>query len=604
MHRQIHFIKSFCSFVAFTVALSLQAQLPHLIYHATLSGDQSVPSVTTDGRGLLTFLFNADRDKVLISGLLTRLEGDVTGIALRLGKPGETGDLLLDLMPITIGRRIQGELAATPDLFRHLYNSRVYVSVSTAAYPLGEVRGQVVAETDLEFRGVLTGAEVVPPTNSQGVVFGGLHFPTGADDVYVAFAVTGLSGPMTGASICEAEPGANGPTVIDIPTQVPGTLTGIFETDEVPTDFFQKCMAGKYYVVVKTAAFPAGELRGQLSFLGHFCSFSAVNRLQQVPPPPSSTGFGMSHTVPNVTLDSLTTTVGIDGIIPTSATVRVGTPGTNGSILVDLESTSLKGVYTKTYPISPSGLTDFAQGKLYIQFGTAAYPNGEIRGQIKTNLRKGYAFDLCGDQMVPWNNSAALGMGMYSVDQADCYMNYLVMTDGLGGQPTEAYIWKGPPGQNGTKMYPMNPQVPLISGVGALKAGEGVLIEGGGAYMTVHSPLFPDGEIRGQIRRGTTCPLISDVSDLDGVVSEVRVSPVPFHETLQVYLSSTMITDARLVLRDVLGAEVAAQSIQLTEGENKVQISANGWPTGVYLLCLEVPGRSVSVLRTVVKGRE
>lgn len=603
MQKQLRCFICLCALFIFEDS-ALLAQFPHLIYHATLSGEQSVPAVTTDGRGLLTFLFNADRSKVAVSGLLTRLEGEVTGAALHLGKPGETGSELLDLMPITIGRRVQGELTVTPDLFRHLFNSRVYASVRTAAHPGGEMRGQVMAETDLEFRGVLTGKEMVPPTNSPGVVFGGLHFPTGADDVYVSFAVTGLSGPITGASICEAGLGANGPTVIDIPSQAPGTITTIFELDEVPTDFFQKCTAGKYYVVAKTAAFPAGEVRGQLSFLGAFCAFSAVNRLQQVPPPPSSAGFGMSHTVPNATLDSLTTTVGIDGISPTSATVRVGAPGTNGTVLADLESTPLKGVYRKTYPISPAGLTDFAQGRLYIQFGTAAYPNGEIRGQIKTNLRKGYAFDLCGDQMLPWNNSAALGMGMFSVDQADCYINYLVMTDGLGGLPTEAHIWKGAVGQNGTKLYPMAPKVPLISGKGALKTGEGSLIETGGAYMTIHTPLFLDGEIRGQIRRGTVCPLTSSLPELSDVVNAVSVSPVPFRDVLRVRLESAAHTEARLTLRDVLGSVVFSQNLWLTVGENDMQLLAEHLLPGTYLLSLEVGRQPTVVLKRVAKVAE
>ena len=583
-------------------AAPLQAQLPHLIFYADLSGGEAVPAVATEGRGLLTFLFNADRSKVTVSGLLTRLEGGVSGAYLHVGKPGETGDTLLNLLPITVGRRVQGELAASPELFRHLYHDRVYASVRTTAHPMGEVRGQVLAETDLEFGGVLRGAEAVPPTNSPGIVFGGLHFPKGADDVYFAFSVAGLSGPMTGASICEAAPGATGPVVIEIPSQVPGTLTGIFETDEVPADFFQKCRAGKYCVVVKTAAFPEGEVRGQLSFLGNFCSFSAVNRLQQVPPPPTSLGFAMSHTVPNVTLDSLTTTVGISGIVPTSVSVRVGAAGSTGTLVTDLGSTPLLGVYSKTYPISPAGLTDFAQNRLYIQVATAAYPNGEIRGQIKNNLRKGYGFDLCGSQVVPSNNSAALGMGMFSMDQADCYMNYLVMTDGLGGLPTEAHIWKGLPGQNGTQLYPMATDVPMIAGFGAVKAGEGVLIENGGTYMSIHSPLFPDGEIRGQIRRGVTCPLVSDVSEPGGGLSAVSVSPVPFRDVLQVRLESAAGLDGRLVLRDVLGGVALAQSVQVPAGESDVLVSAGHLPTGVYRLCLEVAGGAVVVLKTVVKG--
>ena len=120
--------------------------------------------------------------------------------------------------------------------------------------------------------------------------------------------------------------------------------------------------------------------------------------------------------------------------------------------------------------------------------------------------------------------------------------------------------------------------------------------------MTVHSTLFPDGEIRGQIRRGTACPLVSDVSEPSGRLSAVSVSPVPFRDVLRVRLESASGLEARLVLRDVLGRLALAQPVQVPAGESEVQMSTGDLPTGVYQLCLEARGGGVALLKTVMKG--
>ncbi|HNC99430.1 MAG TPA: CHRD domain-containing protein, partial [Myxococcota bacterium] len=388
--------------------------------------------------------------------------------------------------------------------------------------------------------------------------------------------------PMTSASICEAQPGSPGPVVIDIPTVFPGSLQGLFELGDVPADFLDKCRAGKYCVVVRTANFPDGEVRGQLHYLGALGSFAPINRLQQVPPPPMSAGFGYNHTTPNATLDSLSTTVGINGISPISVQVRIGPPGMSGPVLADLLPTAVAGVYRRTYAISPSQLTDFVQNRLYINVSTAAYPNGEIRGQLKTNLRKGYAFDLCGPQMVPPASTAALGTGVFSVDQADCYMNYRLLTDRLSTPLAGGDIRQGATGQNGPALYPLSPQEPLLRGEGAIKAGEGVLIENGGAYFVLRTADFPEGEIRGQIRRGIGCPPISSVADAGGWMQTVELSPVPFGPVLRVRWQSEQGWQGHLVLRGVLGQPLISQTVVAAAGLQEAVLPTEGLPAGIY----------------------
>ena len=586
----------------FCPILLVQAQSPQLIYHTILSGDEAVPAVITPGKGLLTLVFNADRSKVRVSGMLVRLTGEVTGLSLQIGNKGEiSNNTVLDLLPITTGRLVSGELDAPAELLPNLVAQRIYVSVRTTTHPKGEIRGQLTGETDLEYQGVLTGKEMVPTNASTGIAVGGIHFPTGSDEIVYAFLVRGLSGPITGGSLYEGAPGTNGALVGEMTGVFGNLLQGLIEIKDLGDNFLQKCIEGKCYAVIKTAAFPNGEVRGQISFMGYLCSFAPLNGSQVAPPPASTSGFGFVYTTPNPALDSLRTTVFMDGISPTSVSLHSAAPGVNTPPLYDLKSVATPGMYTLSYPLSQPMMTDFVEGRLYVSVATEAYPKGEIRGQLKNNLRKGYDFDLCGSQMAPPNSSTALGIAMASVDQNDCYINYNILTDGLSGAPTQAHLSAGAPGQNGSALYPVATTDPLISGMHSVMASQAVLIENGGTYMVIHSPAFPDGEIRGQIRRGLSCPLLTHTTAPNPFRS-VSVYPVPVEDVLHLEMDGLSESNGLLVCYDALGKIVLEKPIRVLPGKQHFQIPTEHLPPGVYHLSLEIPGqRGMTHLQTVLK---
>lgn len=579
MHRLLPFL---CLFL---FLLTARAQTPQLLFHATLSGQESVPAVSTNGKGLITLLFNSDRSKAMVSGLLVNLEGGVTGAYLQFGKKGETGDTLLNLLPLILGRRVAGELDIPQGLLSKLLSGNIYANILTSAHPDGEIRAQMAGETDLEFGGMLTGTEVTPPSNSGGIAFGGIHFPTGSDEIVYAFLVRGLSGPITSAAIYEGQPGQIGALVTALPNVFGNMLSGLIELDELAPDFLEKCRNGEYYALIKTAAFPDGEVRGQLRFLGHLASFAPVNGLQQLPDPVSTGGFGLSHTVPNAALDSFTTTVLVDGLMPASATLQIGAPGTIGALFQELESQPIAGLYRKTYPVDEARMTDFIEGRLYLNVTTQDYPAGEIRGQLKNCLRKGYAFDLCGSQVVPPNNSTALGMAMLSVDQVNCYINYIFIADGLAGAPGISQVNAGIAGENGPALYNFVTAEPLTQGEHSIMAAQGLMFEHDSLYLSIPSASFPDGEIRGQIRRELSCPLVSGVESL-GPVRAVEVYPNPFREELQVVFEARSAISGQLVLHDVYGKKVFAQHVECSAGGQQIQLHAGSLPLGVYRLTL------------------
>lgn len=577
-------------------AATLSAQIPHLVFHAELSGSEEIPAVNSNGKALVSLLYTPDRTKAAVSGMFVNLSSDVTEFKIFAGKTGETGPLLLDLSPMLRERHLRETVDVPPALLGYLLRDEAYAQIRTTAHPSGEIRGQFFCETDQDFSALLTGDGVTPPTGSNAIAFGGLHFPLGSFDLVYAFTIRGLSSPMTQAAIYEGSPDDPNNLLSVMTGFGGGIVQGLIELDTIDPDFLRKAREGKYTVVIKTVNFPQGEIQGPLGHIGYFASLAPINGLQQVPQPiPPSAGFGFSSTTPNGTLDALTTTAFINTILPTSVKVHIGNPGQVGPELVTLDATAIPGLYSKTYPITEAQLTDFAQGRMYINVTTNAFPNGEIRGAMKNTLRKGYAFDLCGIQAVPPTNSSALGIAVASVDQANCYLNYKIIVDGLSGAPIDGYFAEGTVGTNGIAFHATPNTAPIMASSHEILAALGPIIEASGSYVNISTTAHLSGEIRGQVRRGYSCPEIVPVTVVDHL-HNVTVSPVPFRDVLNVELASAEAFEGRLVLHDMMGVQTISQTVQVVAGAQTLSLQTSYLPKGTYTLSLEVPGQNTAVL--------
>lgn len=603
MNKTIHFLLTVL--LAGGLSVALQAQIPHLVFHAELGGDEMLPTVNTQGKALVTFLFTPDRKNVDVSGMVVRMDGAVTSAKIRLGKTGETGPEVFDLTPYINDRHIIGQIPAPTALLSNLLTNNVYVEIATTAHPAGEIRGQFTCEVDLDFRAFLTGSQAVPPNNSPAIGFGGFHFPLGSLDLVYAFTVRGINfSDILSADLYEGLPGQSTAPPIHLPGLAGGLIQGLIELDTIDPEFFRKAVEGRYYVVIRTVNYPQGEIIGHLEHVGYFGSLAPINGLQQVPPPiPPSAGFGFSSTTPSGDLDSLTTWVFINNIAPTSVKIHIGDPGQNGPEFQDFGTTATPGFYVKSYPVTEQQLTDFAQGRMYIQVKTAANPDGVIRGVMKNTLRKAYAFDLCNLQMVPPTNSDALGVAVASVDLANCYLNYKMIADGLASDPVDSYFAQANLGANGVAFHATPLSAPVIAGSHEIMAVLGPIIENGGSYVQIATMGYPNGEIRGQVRRQFTCPeVVSTQSVLQ--LTEVNVGPVPFNDFLSITLNSKQSFDARLVVYDVLGVPSYTQAVKVVEGEQNFTLETKHIPAGFYSISLEVPTENESVLlKKVVKAQ-
>ena len=116
---------------------------------------------------------------------------------------------------------------------------------------------------DMQPRGkvVLTGAEEVPAVTTAATGSGAILV---ANDRTISGSVTTTGIDATAAHIHMAPKGSNGPVVVPMTKSADGTWT-IPAGSKFTDTQYASYVAGNMYVNVHSAAFPGGEIRGQLA---------------------------------------------------------------------------------------------------------------------------------------------------------------------------------------------------------------------------------------------------------------------------------------------------------------------------------------------------
>ncbi|MEO6190051.1 MAG: CHRD domain-containing protein [Saprospiraceae bacterium] len=587
-----YFIGTFA--LLFLLNFQVKAENGQMLFVAELSTIKQVPGILGDALGLVTFLLSEDGKEINIHGSFTKLSGNVTGCHIHLGDENSNGPVIIDLSSFITGNRIKGRIATPPNFVANAVIGDLYVNVHTALNPGGEIRSQLNLRSEILFPFVLNGANQIPANASKGIGLGVLRFSSNLTRFNYQIFYTGLSGPPTGAHIHKGNDSTNGPVLIPLTTT--NIITGDI-TDQIATleTFFTFLDVG-IYVNIHTAAFPNGEIRGQIVSPQPIASSSILNGSQETPPVVTNAkAYGYAYL--NYPLfDSLNYVVFSEGIVATAAHIHRAAAGVAGPVVMGLTAL-FPGIYGGTIPMSDLNKTAFMKDELYFNIHSAANPGGEIRGQFENNNMKSFAFDLCGDQESPKKSVNGYGAAYVSVNKANTELDYSLIVNDLTGDATAAHIHGAAFGVSGSVLLPILTPAPYSSGVvdvTGLVAGK---IDSDGAYMNVHTAANAGGEIRGQIRRTLSCEINTGNVDLTG--SDIQFSQSQSKDAIVLKIDLLRNTNLDFGLVNIDGKSVYNVTRNLGGGTNQIEFSSQEFVGGFYLLLVKENGKTIKTFKWV-----
>lgn len=583
----------FSSITCISFASHLEA---NLLFSARLDGAQEVPSVTTNAVGVGSFMLNESRTELCVNVAVNGLSGPITGAHIHKGAIGVSGGVEVDLSAGLSGNQIKLKISGailTSVLLADLINGDLYINVHTTANPDGEIRGQILLETDMSYCAKADGAQEVPAVVTSAYGLGVFTLNQDMGMATYTFIAQGLSGIITAAHLHIGAVGVSGSVELDLTTDIVGNvISGSF----VPSmTLLSALVSGNVYINVHTAANPDGEIRGQLMMNMGLLFDANLDGAQEVPTV-VTTAKGVATFTLNPLLNEIEYDIvanGLSGAI-TGTHIHTGEFGVTGGVLIDISAgingNRIMGTITGA-AVTSSLINAMLSGETYVNIHTAANPDGEIRGQIYRLAREGYTTSLEGVQEVPSVSTNAYGVGVVSINRDSDNLHYMFAVGGLSSALNGAHFHNGAVGVNGGVIYDLTP---FFSGTTTLDASFGYwtsldvtplttteiqLFQNNEVYMNVHNTNYLDGEIRGQINRGHVCYGYASIDELDELV--VQLYPNPFNDNLTMS-GDNLPSSFHLKVLDVSGKIIYTENV--LQSGNQIELNTGSFENGTYFI--------------------
>ena len=290
--------------------------------------------------------------------------------------------------------------------------------------------------------------------------------------------------------------GVSGAVEIEVKAPYTSGMTGILKlTDAQETDL----LAGLWYLNIHSAAFAGGEIRGQV-VAENFMVISnvALNSRQEVPQN-ASTATGAFNGLFDKTTKKITYSLAINGFTPTVLHLHTGDVGVSGGVAVGLAAAG-----GTTDALNATQEADLLAGKIYVNVHSSTFTGGEIRGQITALNQIVFAATANAQAEVPTNNSTATAAVYTVYNRTTKSLAYTINFIGVVPRATGGmHFHKGAVGVNGgVESGIAGPYTTGMKGTtAALTPAQEADLFAGLWYFNLHSDLFPNGEIRGQLVR-------------------------------------------------------------------------------------------------------
>jgi hypothetical protein len=232
----------------------------------------------------------------------------------------------------------------------------------------------------------LAGAQEVPAVAATGTGVGGVIADPADRSITGGITFRDLTGAPSDVSIYTAAPGANGASFITLALAADNATATIPAGTFLSTQQFADLLAGNLYFNVKTAANPAGEIRGQINVQGGvFAGLRVMNAAQEVPPSSSAaTGVGtlLVDAATHVVLISYMT---YNVASPTFADIHTSASGVRsaGPPIINFNLGTGIACAPAGAQMTAENMLDFGVNDLlYFNVRSQANPDGDIRGDI------------------------------------------------------------------------------------------------------------------------------------------------------------------------------------------------------------------------------
>lgn len=511
-----------------------------LVFRAHLSGANEVPSLVSGGAGVIQAeLFG---DSLVVSGTFSGLEAAVAtniagGAHIHTGYAGQNGGVAFPLTATLSSDMLSGTFAAANNQFtltaeqkQALLARGMYCNIHSTARTSGEIRGQLLPESQYAFTGELSSIFQLPAVVSRA--FGGVKAELNGNQLTVSGTFSNLSSALNvaiagGAHLHIGMAGQNGgvefPLVVNANADL---LGGVF-----PAEMNRFTLSGEqvaavkargYYVNVHTISNGGGEIRTQLLPEANYY-FAAPLSGASSAPAFNTPGAGMfiievagqkavaTGSFANLAGDFAASVAG-------GAHLHSAPAGSTGGITQPLNVTvggdSRSGILRATdnrFDLSPENMMLLRSRGLYANIHSQARTAGEIRGQCLPFATAYLTATLRGvNRPAP---VATTGAGAMKLELHGAVLTATGSFRDLSGDFAAniaggSHLHIGGPGVNGGIAISLNADVEGDLKSGAYRAENNTFpldqnqieaLLAGDYYVNIHTSAHPGGEIRGQV---------------------------------------------------------------------------------------------------------
>jgi hypothetical protein len=376
-------------------------------------------------------------------------------------------------------------------------------TTTTGSNQPGTANTASVALPSNAFASNLTGAEEVPPVTTNATGAGVVVVDPGTMVMKATVVTDGIT--ATAAHIHVAPRGQAGPIVFPLAETSGGS--GIWTTEAtLTTTQMNDLRAGNYYFNVHSAAFPNGEIRGQVLPGAGTSGATTTGASGTGTSGTTGTGTTGTGTTGTGTTGTGTTGTGTTGAGTTgTGTTGTGTTGTGtagtGTTGTGTTGTGTAGTGTAGTGTAGTGTAGTGTTGTGTATGTATGGGDSgTTGTVSTTARTSFINVLAGAQQVPANASTGVAIAVAIFDPATRILKSSITTVGING--TDAHIHQGMPGSTGPVIFQLS-ETATGSGIwitNAMLNEDGVSsLTAGTFYFDVHSAAFAEGELRAQI---------------------------------------------------------------------------------------------------------